>query len=168
MFTGAGGSKEEKVAMFKDLETNHNASQAEIKELLKAPGQFEKFEKYQDSAPERMQITGIKGKLAGAGQPLDETQEQNLMNVLYTERKAMTWDRDYTKQHQMGPDFFTTEALDRQAAQVKEYDANVDKKLANVLSPEQIEGFQGQRAQQHAAEKMGVEFMKVMFAEESK
>ena len=159
------GTKEEKAALFKEIADNHAASEAAIKEMLKEPGKYEQYQKYQDSAPERMSLTGIKSKLASDGKPLDETQEQNLMNLLYTERKATKWERDYTKQTDMTPEYFTQEALDRQAEQTKELDARVDAKLADVLTPEQITSFQGQRGQQRAMEKMGIEFMKAMFSE---
>jgi hypothetical protein len=160
-----GATKEEKLAAFKEIADNHEASQAAIKALLKEPGQFEQYEKYQDSATERMQLTGIKSKLAGDGKPLDETQEQGLLNLLYNQRKGMKWERDYTKQHEITPEYFAQDALATLAEQTAAYDAQVDAKLSTVLGPEQIESFKGQRAQQRAAEKMGIEFMKVIFGD---
>jgi hypothetical protein len=160
-----GGTKEEKLASFKEIADNHEATQAAIKALLNGPGQFEQYEKYQDSATERMQLTGIKSKLAGDGKPLDESQEQGLMNLLYSERKAMKWDRDYTKQHEITPEYFAQDSLDILAEETKLYDAQIDAKLPTLLGPEQIESFKGQRAQQRAAEKMGIEFMKFIFGD---
>ncbi len=162
MMTG-GSSKEARDGLFKAIKDQHEEGQKAIKDLLQDPAKIAQYEQFQDSAPERQQLSKMKSKLATDGTPLNETQEQGLMNLLFSERKAMKWDHDYTKQQEINPDYFTTEALDRQAEQVSAYDANIDAKLVGLLSPEQITAFQAQRTSQHAMEKMGVQFMKAMF-----
>jgi hypothetical protein len=160
------GTKEEKTAVFKEMAANHDVSEAAIKDLIKDPAKIKQYDQYKDSAPERQQLTGVKNKLAGEGAPLSETQEQSLMNLLYTQRKATKWDKDYSKQQNLSPEFFTEAALARQGEQQAAYDAAIDAKLPDVLAPAQVEVYKAQRKTQRAMEQMGVQFMKAMFSEE--
>lgn len=163
LFTNSNMTAEERDALIKQIKENHDSSEAKIKGLLKDPTKIDQYQKFQDSAPERQQIAGLKTKLASDGQPMTEDQEQAVMNTLYSERKAMKWDHDYTDQRDVSPEKFTDDAIARYEEQTKEYDQKVEQRLTGLLNQEQLESFRGQRAQQRSMEKMGLTFGKAMF-----
>lgn len=165
LLTAGKLSKEEREKLAAELKTKKAEHDAKIKGILKEPGQFEQFERYEDSAPERMQIATLKGKFATDGQPITEDQEQKLMDVMYSERKNMKWDYDYADQQDINPAKFSEEAIDRYTEQQKIYDANVDTKLKDTLNDAQMESFRSQRTQTRAMEKMGLGFAKSIFGE---
>ena len=87
------------------------------------------------------------------------------MDAMYGERKKMKWDYDYADQQDLSPEKFTDAAIARYAEQQKEYDATVEQRLNSVLNEAQMESFRGQRSQQRAMEKMGLNFAKTLFGE---
>lgn len=165
LLTAGNLSKEEREKLAAELKTKKADQDAKIKGILKEPGQFEQFERFQDSAPERMQISSMKGKFATDGQPITDEQEQKLMDVMYSERKNMKWDYDYADQQDISPAKFSDEAITRYGEQQQAYDANVEARLKDTLNETQMESFRSQRAQTRAMEKMGLGFAKSIFGE---
>jgi hypothetical protein len=107
----------------------------------------------------------LKNSLEAKGAALTEQQEQEVMNVLYGQRKGMKWDYDYADQHDANPAKFTSEALERYQVQAGEYDKAVNGPLAGVLNEQQMETYNQQREQLRKMEKMWLGMAQSMFGE---
>ena len=130
--------------------------------------QTPQYKKFQDSAPERQQLTGLKEKFNTAGAPMDDGLEQAVMDVMYSERKNMKWDYDYTDQQDVRPEKFTDESIARFEAQNKEYDQRMEARLNGTLNESQMDAFRQQRKEQHAMESMGLKFAQVLLVGDGK
>lgn len=168
LLTAGSMTKEGKAALAKELKDNHLAMEEKIKGILGTEEKFSQYKQFQDSAPERQQLTGLKDKFAAAGAPMDDSLEQSVMDVMYSERKNMKWDYDYTDQQDVRPEKFTDESIARFEAQNKEYDQRMEARLNGALNESQMEAFRQQRQQQHAMESMGLKFAQVIFVGDGK
>ena len=77
-----------------DLKAKSAAIEQRIQSVLRTEENQTQFKKFQDSAPERQTIAVLKKQFAQAGAPLTEEQEQQLMDILHTERKNMKLEFD--------------------------------------------------------------------------
>ncbi len=168
LLTAGSMTKEGKAALAKELKDNHLAMEEKIKGILGTEEKFSQYKQFQDSAPERQQLTGLKEKFTAAGAPMDDALEQSVMDVMYSERKNMKWDYDYTDQQDVRPEKFTDESIARFEAQNKEYDQRMEARLNGTLNESQMDSFRQQRQQQHAMESMGLKFAQVLFVGDGK
>ena len=166
MLSAGKMTKEEREALSKDLKDKHEAHEAKIKEILGNDEKFSQYKQYQDSMPERQQLGGMKDRFSAANAPMSEEQEQQIMDVMYSERKNMKWDHDYADQQDINPEKFTDASIARYEAQSKEYDQRMEARLQGTFSEPQMEAFREQRNMQHTMESMGLNFAKAMFGEE--
>ena len=168
LLTSGSMTKEGKAALAKELKDNHLATEEKIKGILGTEEKFSQYKKFQDSAPERQQLTGLKEKFNTAGAPMDDGLEQAVMDVMYSERKNMKWDYDYTDQQDVRPEKFTDESIARFEAQNKEYDQRMEARLNGTLNESQMDAFRQQRKEQHAMESMGLKFAQVLLVGDGK
>ena len=168
LLTAGSMTKEEKAALGKELKDNHLATEEKIKGILGTEEKFSQYKQFQDSAPERQQLTGLKEKFTAAGAPMDDALEQTVMDVMYSERKNTKWDYDYSDQQDLRPEKFTDESIARFEAQNKEYDQRMEARLNGTLNESQMDAFRQQRQQQHAMESMGLKFAQVLFVGDGK
>ena len=161
-------SKEEKAALIKEFQDNHLATEEKLKGILGTEEKFSQYKQFQDSAPERQQLTGLKEKFSAAGAPMDDALEQSVMDVMYSERKNMKWDYDYTDQQDVRPEKFTDESIARFEAQNKEYDQRMESRLNGTLNESQMEAFRKQRTEQNAMASMGLKFAQVLILGDGK
>jgi hypothetical protein len=159
-----GMTKEERDKLGEELKTAKAASDEKVKEALGDPAKVERFERYEDSQPERQQIGMLKGALTKAGEPLTTEQEEKLMAAMYSERKAFKFDHNYQDQTDVNPEKFSEPAIGRYQEQSKQLSAKIDAQAAGFLSEKQLTSFRDTRQQMQAMEKMGLEMAKKMFA----
>ena len=157
---------EDVTAMASELKTKSAAIEQRIESVLRTEENQTQFKKFQDSAPERQTIGMLKKQFAQAGAPLTEEQEQQLMDILHTERKNMKLDYDYTDMKDTRPEKFSAENLALFTEQSNAADQTIATRLEPVLSAPQREAFRLQREQQRAQEMAELEFAKALFGVE--
>jgi hypothetical protein len=156
-------SESERQELIDKLRKNQETTDAKVKDLLGDEGKFAQYKSFQDSAPERQQLSVLKGTMEGKGAAMSDDQEQRLMDLLYKERKAVPWKNNYADQQDIRPEKFSDTAIADYYEQQKAYDRAIDQKVTGILTPEQVEIFNTQRTQQRAMEKMGMNFAKALF-----
>lgn len=157
---------EDVAAMAADLKAKSAAIEQRIQSILRTEESQDQFKKFQDSAPERQTIGVLKKQFAQAGAHISEEQEQQLMDILHSERKNMKLEFDYTDIQDTRPEKFSAENLALFTEQSNAADQAVAARLEPVLSSPQREAFRLQREQQRAQEMAELEFAKALFGVE--
>ena len=157
---------EDVAAMAADLKAKSAAIEQRIQSSLRTEESQDQFKQFQDSAPERQTIGVLKKQFAQAGAPISEEQEQQLMDILHSERKNMKLEFDYTDIQDTRPEKFSAENLALFTEQSNAADQAVATRLEPVLSAPQREAFRLQREQQRAQEMAELEFAKALFGVE--
>ena len=157
---------EDVAAMATDLKAKSAAIEQRIKSILRTEETQDQFKKFQDSAPERQTIGVLKKQFGQAGAPISEEQEQQLMDILHSERKNMKLEFDYTDMQDTRPEKFSAENLALFTEQSNAADQAVATRLEPVLSAPQREAFRLHREQQRAQEMTELEFAKALFGVE--
>ena len=154
-----GGNKlsdEDRKSKTEEMTTATAASDKAIKELL-GDADYGKFESYEKSQPERMQLKTLNSQLKDKGIALTEEAESKLMDTMFQERTNFKYDTDLSDQKSFDPDKFTDQNLTRFQEQQAVLRGNILTKAQGILSPGQLEVFRKSQEQQAAMEKMGME-----------
>ncbi len=155
---------EQKEAFLKEMAEVKKANKERLEGALGDPEKVAQYQSFKDSQPERDLLAAMKKPMEGGGQPLSDGQEQQLMDLIYKERKAYQWEHNYLDEADMNPEKFTDGAIDRLWQQVADFDTKTDPRIAQILSPEQMQIFAGQRTQIRAVHKLGLNLMKGLFS----
>jgi len=133
-----------------------------IRELL-GDDAYGKFEIYEKSQPERMQLKALSGQMKDKGVALSEQTESQLMDAMYQERTSFKYDVDLANQKDFDPEKFTQPNLERYLEQQATLQEKILARAGTVLTPEQLSVFTESQKQQAAMTKMQMEMgMKMM------
>lgn len=157
-------SPEEKQKFLKEIEETKKANKALIEESLGDPEKIAKYDRYHDSKPERDLLAALRKPMDDKGMGLSEQQEQQMMNLIYSQRKAFPWEYDYSDETNLDPAKFSDPAIKRLWEQADEFDHQTDPGVAKILSAEQMQVYQTQRNQIRAVHKLTLNLMKGLFA----
>lgn len=141
-------------------------SDAEIKELL-GPERFAQYQEYQKHVGERMQIDQFKAQAAGDGQPLQDQQVAQLMQVMKDAKATMPPPIPNDQTQVPKPEQFTEENLNRQIQWMDDYNRRLVEGARPVLSPEQLKQYQAFLEQQSSMQKLGLKMARQMFGGEA-
>lgn len=119
---------------------------AALQDLLGA-GQFQKYEDYQKTLMERMQVNGLDRQLGAAGAPLGGDQKAQLLAMMIDEKSAVP--------PPAGPDGSNLEPSSPAQIQWQaDYDQRVHDRASQILTPGQLKQFEQLQASQAAVRKM--------------
>jgi hypothetical protein len=162
MMGGKKPGKEEMKAMTDAVQAAKETTDKQIKELL-GDDAFGKFEIYEKSQPERMQLKALTGQMKDKGVALSEQVESQLMDAMYQERTNFKFDVDFANQKDFDPEKFTQPNLDRFLEQQATLQEKILARAGTILTPEQLSVFTESQKQQAAMTKMQMEMgMKMM------
>ncbi len=140
---------------------------ADIRKFLGDEDDYKTFQKWEDTAPERMQFEMMGGRthFTSAGEALAPEQEQQLIDTMAQVRKQPSQLPDLSK-----PENFTPGNLSDQqiAQQMQKYDqdaAVVAKQAAAYLSPAQLQALTQFQAQMRSMAEMGLKMSNSMLKE---
>lgn len=164
MMTGET-SAEERAQKAKELEQIKGSFDKKIEEFLGA-NDYAVFKQYEETQTERMQVRQFKQLLPSA-EPLTSEQEQELIQVMYEERKNMP-NPFPGSNPPTDPKQFTEEKMAETIKVWEQSQAKYLERAATILSPTQLEQFKKSQEQQRALMQMGIKMASQMFGEEKK
>lgn len=156
MMGGKEMSAEEKKRKMDEMKAATDASDKALKELL-GDSAFAKFESFEKSQPERLQLNTLNSQLKDKGIELSEEAESKLMDTMFQERTNFKFDMDFADQKNFDFEKYNEAGLSRYAEQQQELRGRILTKAEGILTPEQLEVFRKNQEQQAAMEKMGLQ-----------
>ena len=134
----------------------------QLKELL-GPENYESFQQYEQTEPERMQVDMFKHSLTG-GDALTEQQEYDLVNAMYKVRSSSHSSLlNRNPNDPPDPETFSEEGIKTAMADMKKMNEEYAKAAQAILSPAQFASYQRHAEQQQAMQEMGMKFAAQMF-----
>lgn len=162
MMSGKKQTEEEKKAQSDSLAKITGETDKALKELL-GDEDYPKFDQFEKSQPERMQLNSLNAQLKDAGLELAPEAETQLMDAMYEERTQFKFDNDMGNQKNTDMSRFTPENIQRYQEQTSTLRGKIYDRAAKILSPEQLPVFKKSQDTQAAMEKMGMEMAGKMF-----
>jgi RNA polymerase sigma factor (sigma-70 family) len=147
---------------------------ATLKEIVNDPEKWAQFKRYEESSGERMKLTQLREALStgDAALALTETQEEQLMNVMYKARKDLKADVPFESETRYDPALFTEDALNERKAKSEQMDEKILAAAQPILKPGQMEAFKESLKSHRAMEEAAMDMARAMFgpqvAEEAK
>lgn len=116
---------------------------------------YEMYREYKDTLPDRMQVNQFKQLLATSN-PLDEEQEQDLINGMYEERTQFFSSVAGDEEQALDPSRITEEDISKKIAQLAQLHENYVELARDILSESQLEQFTKSTEQMRAMQEMGI------------
>jgi len=161
------GADEEK---WKDYQSELEKRQQEVNDDMKkllGDEKYEKYDYYQNTEQERMQVMQLNQRLAYADQTLSHDQEEQLVKLMYDERSAIAEEPDYFDPQKAGPNDLTEEKINKLLQLQADLNKRVRDKSSTILDEAQrtsFEAFQDAYLQQQS---MGLRMASQMFKKKS-
>jgi len=154
--TDAAARKE----MMDQAKAEKDSIDAEIKQFL-GDQNFEQFQAYEKTIPERMSLSMYKDQHTSGPGALTPDQEEKLVQMMSEERRNFKFTTDFNDQSKMNEDFatmLTEEKINQFQVEREQLDKQYMARAKTMLTAEQIPSFEqfleGQRNMQSAAMKM--------------
>ena len=131
-------------------------------EKLLGPERYAVYKEYEETQPERMQVSFFKQALS-ADEPLTDQQEHDLIRAMYEERTKFPFTAGFDEKQGLNPAGFNEEAI---AKHLQELASLQDKYLArasNVLTAAQLKQFSSNQEEQRTMQEMGLKMAAQMF-----
>ena len=160
---GGNLSPEQSAAAAAELKKNNEATDQKIRAFLNNETDYQTFQHWEQTKPERMMLHMGATAFAGAGEPLTPAQEDQLVSAMFAARTQTSSVPDMSK-----PENFTAANLGPQMAErvLASYDAQAAQ-VANgataYLSEKQLEALKAFQKQQRAMQEMGIKMGAAMF-----
>ncbi|MBX7209217.1 MAG: hypothetical protein K1X78_12945 [Verrucomicrobiaceae bacterium] len=141
-----------------DFEKAKKASDADIRTFLGDEGDYQTFQHWEETAPERMQLQMMGGlsQFKAVGEPLTPEQEQKLIDVMAAARKSPGGLPDMSKPAELKPENMTDEMLQKLLAKHDHDAQTVVQNAAGFLSAKQLEALGKMQQQQRNMTEMGL------------
>jgi len=161
---------EQRKQLSADYQTAKQASDAAIKNFLNDDGDYQTFQKWEDTSPERMQMQMMGTSLfASSAEPLSAQQEQQLIDTMYQARKQSdTKGQDLSSPANFDPAKFTEEGLQNL---LKALDANsqtVAQNAKSFLTPGQLQTLANMQSQMRSMTESSMRMAQTMFGGQAK
>ncbi|MCG3147649.1 MAG: hypothetical protein PCFJNLEI_01089 [Verrucomicrobiae bacterium] len=156
-----GGGTGDRMKRAQEAQQVKAAHDKKIEEFLGTEG-YEIFKGYEDTQAERMQVNMFKHSLAGT-EALTEQQEQDLIAVMYEERKRLPVALP-TQNTVPDPAQFTPEKVTEMGKQLEELQVRNLERAATILTPAQLEQFKAGQERMRVMQTMGIKMAAQMFS----
>jgi hypothetical protein len=155
-------TKEQRKDITDAYEASKKASDAAIKEFLNDDADSATFMHWEDTEPERMQMTIGKTAFDSAGVPLAPEQEEQLINLMAEVRKRPSDLPDLNDPQQIDPSMMTDEFTQRLAVAFDEQQRSVLEGAAGFLAQPQLEALKKMQEQMRTLNEAGLKMSKSM------
>jgi hypothetical protein len=155
-------TKEQRKDITDAYEASKKASDAAIKEFLNDDADSATFMHWEDTEPERMQMTIGKTAFDSAGVPLAPEQEEQLINLMAEVRKRPSDLPELNDPQQIDPSMMTDEFTQRLAVAFDEQQRSVLEGAAGFLAPPQLEALKKMQEQMRTLNEAGLKMSKSM------
>jgi len=140
------------------------ARDAQLKEILGDPAKLAEFLRYDDSVSERHTINQFKDALSkNAGVALTAEQEENLMNMMHRERKALDLGTPLDKETKFDPARYTPESLAAEREKSGQLQQTILNASRAMLQPAQYTVFAESVKTAHDMEKFSLDMAQSIF-----
>lgn len=143
------------------LKANAESDQ-KIRAFLNNETDYQTFQKWEQSKPERMILGMGAAVFAGTGEPLSIAQEDQLVSAMFAARTQVSSAPDMTKPENFTPGNLSPQSSERILANSDAQAAQVAAGAAVYLSPTQMEALKVFQKQQRAMQEMGLKMSAAM------
>jgi hypothetical protein len=159
---GGEFSPQQSAAAAADLKKAKDANDQKIRAFLNNETDYQTFQKWEQTKPERMMLDVGGTAFAAAGEPLTLAQEDQLVSAMFTARTQPSSVPDLTKPENLTPNNLTPQMGEKILAN---YDAQATQVLAGAagfLSPKQLEALKEFQKRQRAMQELGIKMSSAM------
>lgn len=157
-----GLSADQRTALMKQITESKKATEEKIRTFLNNDEDFQTYKQWEDSKPERMQLSMGQSLFSSAGEPLSQDQEQRLIDTMHQVRTTPKSTPDLSKPENFAPGNLTPSAIEKQLASFDTDAARVLQQAAGYLTPKQLETLKALQAQWRTLQKTGLEMSSMM------
>lgn len=163
MFMMSGDvSPQKAVASGQEILKANAESDQKIRAFLNNETDYQTFQKWEQSKPERMILNMGAAVFAGTGEPLSIAQEDQLVSAMFAARTQVSSVPDMTKPENFTPGNLSPQSSERILANSDAQAAQVAAGAAVYLSPTQMEALKVFQKQQRAMQEMGLKMSAAM------
>jgi hypothetical protein len=156
-------SADDRAALVQQIKDNSDAGDAQIKEFLNNDADYTQYQTYTQQMPERQEVSTLSSSLAAAGQPLDPSQVDPLVQMMADERANFKFTGDLGNGNSNpDPSKLTGAAIDSYLQQEAQLQSQIADRAASILTPEQLEVFKQNQANQLQMQKVGMSMARQM------
>jgi hypothetical protein len=155
-------SPQKAVASGQEILKANAESDQKIRAFLNNETDYQTFQKWEQSKPERMILSMGAAVFAGTGEPLSIAQEDQLVSAMFAARTQVSSVPDMTKPENFTPGNLSPQSSERILANSDAQAAQVAAGAAVYLSPTQMEALKVFQKQQRAMQEMGLKMSAAM------
>ena len=155
-------SPQKAVASGQEILKANAESDQKIRAFLNNETDYQTFQKWEQSKPERMILSMGAAVFAGTGEPLSIAQEDQLVSAMFAARTQVSSVPDMTKPENFTPGNLSPQSSERILANSDAQAAQVAAGAAVYLSPTQMEALKVFQKQQRAIQEMGLKMSAAM------
>lgn len=159
-----------RAALIAEMKSARESCDVEIRELL-GQEDYQVFEQFEKSLPDRLVLGIFKGKWARTEAALSEEQQTQLLQALSEAREQYHWSTDLSRRIQNPADVvaaFSEEKIATFAREEEEFDREFLARAQMILSAKQLAEFEPFMAKQRAAKVASMKMTSKMFAPKSR
>lgn len=158
-------SAEQRKQFTGEYEAAKKASDASIQTFLSNEADYQAFQHWEDTQPERMQFEMMGGRshFSSVGEPLSPEHEQQLIDIMAAERKAPSALPDLSKPENFSPENMTEEKVQQQLRNLDLQNQAIAQKAAAFLSPAQLQALSKLQQQTRTMAETGLKMSSAMF-----
>lgn len=153
---GGDFSPQQSAAAAEELKNAKDASDQKIRAFLNNEADYQTFQKWEQTKPERMILNTGAAAFAGAGEPLTVAQEDQLVSAMFAARTQASTLPDMTKPENLTAGNLSPQMTERLLANYDAQAAQVAAGAAAYLSPTQLEALKALQKQQRVMQEMGL------------
>lgn len=154
---------DERAAITKQLEEARAGQKRKIREFLDDEADFQAYEAYAGTLPERQQMLGLKPMLEAGGNPLTGDQEERLVEAMYRSRTTSMPAAEWGDGQVPGEALFAADAAERFEREWAKMNESVLNETAAILDENQQKAFADYQEQMKNMQKTGIEMARTMF-----
>lgn len=153
---GGNLSPEQSAAAAAELKKANEANDQKIRAFLNNETDYQTFQHWEQTKPERMMLNMGATAFAGAGEPLTPAQEDQLVSAMFAARMQPSTVPDMSKPENFTAPNLGPQMTEKVLARYDEQAAQVVKGAAAYLSEKQMEALKAFQKQQRAMQEMGM------------
>lgn len=163
----AGQDKEKMAALVEELKLEREAVDQEIAGLL-SPDEFDAFKSYEDTMGERMAVSQFANRLQAVGEPLSPEQNDQLIQLMHeNNRQELGVGYSNNNPEAALEAMQSAEGIEEMLAKMDRANESLSEQSGAILSPSQHKIFVEHQKQQAQMQKVGIQMMKAMMANDS-
>jgi hypothetical protein len=141
-----GLSNDARSQLVQQLQSANDTTDAQIRDFFDNDAAYVYYQTYVQQEPERMEVGSLTESLDGANLPLDPTQADTLVNLMYQERANFKFTQDFYDQTKITPQSITGPAADIFLQEQEQLQSQIADRAASILSPDQMTIFRQNQA----------------------